>query len=444
MISRQKKTLYFLLMLLLLCGVVELVSLSGFALATGRWLSLSEVEAGRKRVLKGEAPQLIEAGDRGPVPSWEVLHPYLGFVLHPSTREDGSNDYGFVGKLPPFELGPMGESAPRDASRAVVAVVGGSVAQRMTYETAELLASELAKSECFAGRTVDVINLALPGVKQPQQLITLNYFLSIGAVLDVLISLDGFNEVALPIAENDAQGVFPFYPRNWKFYVGGLQDASVIRRVGEIEFWDQLRKSVAASFSYFPLRYSATANVFWVYLDRTLDRSIAMKKVDLALAQRREGVGSVGYMRRGPTRKYASEQAHYRDLVAVWERSVRLMHATSRGAGLASFHFLQPNQRVPGSKTFAPGERKVALPRRHNYDVPARKGYPGLIEAGKRLGAAGLPFDDLTMVFADVAETVYTDGCCHINGLGSRIMAREIARIIRARFAEGEPCPRFD
>ena len=164
---------------------------------------------------------------------------------------------------------------------------------------------------------------------------------------------------------------------------------------------------------------------------------------DLTLAQTEAGASSGGYMKRGPTREYASEEAHYRDLIAVWKRSIELMHGTALAAGAASFHFLQPNQRVPGSKVFAPGEREVALPRRQAYDVPARKGYPGLIAAGKRMRAAGLPFDDLTMVFEDVSETVYSDGCCHVNQLGSRLLALEIARIIRDRFAAGEACPSF-
>ena len=149
-------------------------------------------------------------------------------------------------------------------------------------------------------------------------------------------------------------------------------------------------------------------------------------------------------MKRGPTREYASLDAHYRDLIAVWERSIRLMHATSRAAGIASFHFLQPNQRVEGSKVFAPGEREVALPRHHAYDAPARLGYPGLIAAGQRMREAGIPFDDLTMVFSEVSESIYTDGCCHINRLGSQQLALEMARIIRERFAAGEACPDFN
>lgn len=430
-------------MLLILYGVIEAISLLGYGLATGRWLSFAEVETERERVRSGEAPQLIEPGNRGPVPSWDVLHPYLGFVLHSSDGGDGSNDYGFLGRLPPFRFGDAVDVSSRDDRPAVVAVVGGSVAQRMVYDTGRLLDSELAKAECFAGRTVDVVNLAIAGVKQPQQLMILNYFLSVGAVIDVLISLDGFNEVALPIAENAVHGVFPFYPRNWNFHVAGLKDVSLMRRVGEIEFWRGLRKDIASVFSLAPLRHSVTANILWVYLDRAIDRSVSMKRVDLSLAQIEGSTSFDDYLKRGPTREYPSEEAHYRDLVAVWERSIHLMHGTSRAAGIASFHFLQPNQRVPGSKTFAPGEREVALPKHHAYDAPARKGYPGLIAAGERMRAAGLPFDDLTMVFADVSETVYTDGCCHVNRLGSRRLVFEVARIIRDRFAAGEPCPSF-
>ncbi|MBW2387792.1 MAG: hypothetical protein JRG89_05085, partial [Deltaproteobacteria bacterium] len=99
---------------------------------------------------------------------------------------------------------------------------------------------------------------------------------------------------------------------------------------------------------------------------------------------------------------------------------------------------------VPESKIFAPGEREVALPKRHAYDAPARRGYPGLIAAGKRMHAEGIPFDDLTMVFAEVSEPVYTDGCCHVNRLGSQKLVLEIARIVRDRFDAGEPCPSFE
>lgn len=42
-----------------------------------------------------------------------------------------------------------------------------------------------------------VLNLGQGGWKQPQQLLALNYFLSLGQRFDVIVNLDGFNEIAL-------------------------------------------------------------------------------------------------------------------------------------------------------------------------------------------------------------------------------------------------------
>ena len=40
------------------------------------------------------------------------------------------------------------------------------------------------------------VNLALFGYKQPQQLTTLAYLMSIGGQFDLVLNIDGFNEVA--------------------------------------------------------------------------------------------------------------------------------------------------------------------------------------------------------------------------------------------------------
>ncbi|MDP6980539.1 MAG: hypothetical protein QF570_18390 [Myxococcota bacterium] len=440
--SLRRTLVYVLATFFVLVLVIEAIGLVAFAVTAGRMFDYDVVQKAREDVRDERLPSLIDRPDRGPVPHWQVLHPYLGFVLHPSPEEDSSNEYGFIGTLPPFAIGSL-ERAGQARSEVIVAVFGGSVAQRMAHNAGDVLASELAGSACFEGRDVRVANLALPGVKQPQQLMTLEYFLSIGAAIDVVISLDGFNEVALPIAENLAHEVNPFYPRNWKFHVAGLQDIPTMRRIGVIEFWRETRKGLARGFSTPPLRWSVMANTVWWLVDQAIERHVTMGMLDITLAQA-EGSKSVGgYLRRGPSRTYANEVEHYRDLVAVWERSTHLLAQASGAAGIASFHFLQPNQRVPDSKVFTEEERRVALPRRQAYDVPARKGYPELIAAAARMRDAGLPFHDLTMVFADTPEQVYVDGCCHVNPVGSEILARAIADAVKQDFASGRACPGY-
>ena len=51
--------------------------------------------------------------------------------------------------------------------------------------------------------------MAHGGWKQPQQLLALSWILALGGELDVLINVDGFNEVALDGVENAERGVFP-------------------------------------------------------------------------------------------------------------------------------------------------------------------------------------------------------------------------------------------
>src|SRR6185436_13391576 len=49
----------------------------------------------------------------------------------------------------------------------------------------------------FSGKEIVPLCFSHEGYKQPQQLLVLAYFLSIGQPLDLVVNIDGFNEVAL-------------------------------------------------------------------------------------------------------------------------------------------------------------------------------------------------------------------------------------------------------
>jgi hypothetical protein len=50
----------------------------------------------------------------------------------------------------------------------------------------EYLASRLSESERYAGREVVILNFALDGYKQPQQLQLLSYYLAVGGRVDLV------------------------------------------------------------------------------------------------------------------------------------------------------------------------------------------------------------------------------------------------------------------
>ena len=52
-------------------------------------------------------------------------------------------------------------------------------------------------------------------------------------------------------------------------------------------------------------------------------------------------------------------------------------------------------------------------------------GYPMMRARGPELAAAGVRFLDLSLLFRDVAETIYTD-YCHFNDLGTDMAGRRV------------------
>jgi len=95
-------------------------------------------------------------------------------------------------------------------------------------------------------------------------------------------------------------------------------------------------------------------------------------------------------------------------------------------------HVLQPNQYVPGSKAFAPGERELAWRPGKPMRPHVEKGYPLLRDAGRELREAGVRFHDLTQVFAEVSDPVYIDDCCHFGQRGTELLADAIGQAILA------------
>ena len=135
-----------------------------------------------------------------------IIHPYLGFVNAP--RED-VNRFCFPGTDPLTQ---------RSTGAVNICLMGGSVAVGIYAKSRDLLIENLKSSELFKDKEINIILFALGGFKQPQQLMALNYFLSLGAEYDIVINLDGFNEVVLPFSDNLPFNIYPSYPRHWNAY----------------------------------------------------------------------------------------------------------------------------------------------------------------------------------------------------------------------------------
>ena len=367
---------------------------------------------------------------RGAPTTMTVPHPFLGFTNDPAydpaqvTAEYGlpTSAWGFVD-----DKSPIQEASP---DRVIVGLFGGSVALRNSIAGLEDLREGLSAIERFRGKTLVFVRAAQSGYKQPQQLMTLNYLLALGAHFDVVINLDGFNDVTLPVTNNVPDGYFPFFPREWPSMLGSVGGPDRSRLVGAITYLSAERSRLAEIFSQPLVRWSVTANLAWALLDRKLAGEF--DSLQLQFAALGSDTATQPYAAIGPPHPYSTREAMYRDLVDLWVRSSVQMRSVCKGQGIYYFHFLQPNQYVEGSKPFGAEETKLAVRMESPYASGAREGYPWLIKAGQSLLTQGVDFTDLTQIFADVKEPRYSDSCCHLTADGYKQLSRRIALHIRS------------
>ncbi|MGE0393933.1 MAG: hypothetical protein AB7P67_10230, partial [Vicinamibacterales bacterium] len=190
--------------LLLFAVFAEAAALAVHYAGTG-WLFYANPHRRVLAVLPPDAQQTL-TGD--------ALHPYFGPTHRPglvfeipAELQGGAspgrppartNNFGFVARTDyPVPRG--------DDRQFFVGFFGGSVGLWFCEVGAERFLDRLRRHPALAGRTIVPVCLAHEGYKQPQQLLTLAYFLSAGQPFDLVVNIDGFNEVALG-AMNDQRG----------------------------------------------------------------------------------------------------------------------------------------------------------------------------------------------------------------------------------------------
>jgi hypothetical protein len=392
-----RKLLFTAVLLAWALAGIEIVSTVLLRLSSGDPEKILALALGEP---KAEGASPARSGE----PGEEVLHPYLGYSVAPApgvaTGDLTMEALGFA------DGGPLVRQRQPDA--VVLAVFGGSAAHLFSvWDGPARIFEALQVLPEFRGRRLVVVNAAQDGFKQPQSLLSLVYLLSLGALFDLVILIDGFNEVALPPVHNVSQGVFPFYPADWALRVARLEVAPRTRSlIGEVSVLQSLRRESAASLEASPLRHSSTAFLAWILWDRALSGRLSSARSELLS---RAPQDEFDYAVTGPRWSAGEGAVAYPHLVEIWKRSSFQMNALCESNGIRFHHVLQPYQYVPGSKPFAPGERQIALRRNNPYRPHVEGGYPLLRTAGRELREAGVRFHDLTQVFAETSDPVYVD-----------------------------------
>lgn len=413
--------------------VLAYLAFLGLLAEAGSWAALRWTGGeGWAQTLRHEQTELAAAARReGSIPDPavgpaslrdEVLHPYLGYL--PVFREGQRVTGGVSLNEERFFAPDSPVFAAREDDALVVGILGGSVAAFFAREGAPALEAGLADDPRFAGKHFRYAVMAFGGFKQPQQLASVAWVLALGGRFDILINIDGFNEVALHEADNAPQGVGPSYPRAW--YFRSPPDQLTLPLVGEIAYLRGERAESAARALASPFSALASSRMLWKLRDRSFRRSIEARDEALhSYRPRTEGTTLAG--------PPAPEgRALHRYLADIWCESSLQLHRLCAANGIRYYHVLQPNQYVEGSKPLSETERRTAYREDHRYRHGARAGYPWLIADCQALRDEGVRCLDATGVFAGIDETLYVDDCCHFSERGNRILGEAIAAFIRS------------
>jgi hypothetical protein len=366
------------------------------------------------------------------------LHPYFGpthrqgypFDIPEPLRPDASaparvptNNFGFAS---PHDY-PFVRTSP---NQFVIGIFGGSVGAWFCHVGAYRLIEDLQASPFFKSREIVPLCLSHEGYKQPQQLLVLAYFLSIGQAFDLVVNIDGFNEVTLSRVNNErgldismpsAMHLDPLMSlvNQAMLTPEKLQSLSAIsqykERINHLVARLQRNRIAAINFVLERLHRSATAS-YQAETARFSRLPSSPSNASLILAT--------------PSVAKRDETQALADAARSWSGASTLMQAMLAARSVPYVHVLQPNQYFT-RRTFTADEARVARLEASPFRPGAEKGYPLLVAESDGLKSR-VNFLDATGIFDRESSAVYIDDCCHYTLRGNQLLAQAIARHILA------------
>jgi hypothetical protein len=354
---------------------------------------------------------------------------FFGDTPHSAGWRGTINAQGFASSIADYRS--------EDPTRTVVAVFGGSVSDLFANVVQAELKPDLAEALGVDAQSIDVLNFAMGGYKQPQQVIALIEAMLLRIPIRMVVELDGFNETAMG-GMDCARGLHPIFPSTMHYLTlldVLMRDPSVETMHREVEIhalrergqrlrgvfagsWLARWETAKAALGTLALRADTAARDLESHLQEASALQHSLPVVDM----RDSGL--------------AGGESCAEVIGDVWLQSSLLMADLAHRLNVPYVHVLQPNQYVSDAKPLSADERRTAWRPDGMWARRAAEGYPVLRRRSAELVRQGVTFADLSDAFAGQEETLYVDQCCHFNFRGNRILAERLFPLIGRAFRE--------
>ncbi|MEB3280852.1 MAG: hypothetical protein VKK42_18210 [Lyngbya sp.] len=360
----------------------------------------------------------------------ERLHPFFGFVQKPGPDFRPGFKYNNYGFITPYDY-PFVKT---NDNQVIVGVFGGSVASNYSiYEVNNKVLEQIFRQVPeYKDKEIIILSLAIGGYKQPQQLLILNYMLARGQKFDLIINIDGFNEVALSNLNNQRQLDFAMPSPAHIEPLTGLANNSLsnkaLRTLLEIkENKEQLGEGLERLQDCKLASCYAVMSVYVQTLVKNYRENLQRfeRYRNKPLDDDQESV--IFFYNQD---EVLPDAVFFEQVADYWAKTSILMHQVAAANNIPYFHFFQPNQYWKTNRKFSEAEKKIALSEASPYEKGVKIGYPLLLERIDDLKANNVNIFNAVNIFDEVAEPVYGDNCCHYNAKGDEVFSNYIGRSI--------------
>lgn len=361
----------------------------------------------------------------------ERFHPFFGYVLKPGLFSDNPfglkvNNYGF------FAVHDYPFIRAND-NQFIIGIFGGSVAvdfannEVTNKASSNTLVQQLRQVPALANKEFIILNFAHGGYKQPQQLLILNYFLSIGQELDLVVNIDGFNEVALPPLNNQASVPVSMPSFQHIQPLTALADTNIpvvlaLANLNEtkeklINKTNRLEQcSLASCYGWYSYQVNQLTKKYQ-------NQVTALDKMQIELRQNDDDLDN-SLISMPKNTEILEDKVSFDNMVDLWFNSSQMIHGVLADKGIPYFHVIQPNQYHPTQRNFTSEE--ISLFSDNPYIQGVKQGYPRLLNRIEDLQNSDINIINAVTVFDETPETVYRDSCCHYNATGQELLSQYI------------------
>jgi hypothetical protein len=363
----------------------------------------------------------------------ERLHPLFGYVLKQGAFTNEKlklkvNKHGFFSLYEyPF--------IKTNKNQVIIGVFGGSVANNFAVDeyVTRRLSNKLKTYPEFANKEIIVLNFGNGGYKQPQQLLILNYFLALGQELDLVINIDGFNEVALSNLNNKAQVEIGMPSVQHIQPLTGLANNNLSpEAMSSIVEINEIKKQLKAGIDKLQTCQLALCHAVTSLQVKQLVNNYqqAVVKYDRQVKQSNRDTANSGIVYIPKADSVLPDAAAFDKMASMWYQSSIGMNQILSSRNIKYFHFIQPNQYYPTKRAFTAKENEIAIDQKSPYIEGVKKGYPVLLSKVDDLQKAGVNVFSAVNILDNTKETVYKDACCHYNSVGEDLLANYVSSSI--------------